>query len=189
MNQSKPAIHLRFRFFTLLAILVACAVTITSCGSKKYVEGDPYGSNNEGAIASGGFEEIYDNPLPSRAQSANPATVDYQTLSNYTVLFDFDSFIIKSDQRGKLEKVAEYLNNNSSAKVMIAGHTDSRGTTQYNLGLGERRSLATRDYLIGLGVDSSRLATISYGEERPADPAENEKAWGSNRRAAIGLAR
>ncbi|NJK93187.1 MAG: OmpA family protein [Blastochloris sp.] len=61
------------------------------------------------------------------------------------------------------------------------------GTTQYNVGLGERRALATRDYLLGLGADGSRLITVSYGEERPADPSENESAWSKNRRCAAGV--
>ena len=65
----------------------------------------------------------------------------------------------------------------------IEGHCDERGTRDYNLALGERRAHATKDYLVSLGVSADRLSTVSYGKERPIDPASNEDAWAKNRRA------
>jgi peptidoglycan-associated lipoprotein len=73
--------------------------------------------------------------------------------------------------------------NNSQEKIVIEGHCDERGTAEYNIALGERRAKSVKRYLINLGVDSSQLSTISYGEERPADPGHNEAAWAKNRRA------
>jgi peptidoglycan-associated lipoprotein len=103
------------------------------------------------------------------------------------VLFDFNSFSINAAERSKLNAIAKWMTENSSAKIVLAGHTDARGTTQYNVGLGERRALATRDYLLGLGADGSRLMTITYGEERPAVAEESEAAYSQNRRCAAGI--
>lgn len=98
------------------------------------------------------------------------------------VYFDFDKSEIRSDARSVLEKVADYLKKNPKVKVVIEGNCDELGTEEYNMALGERRALSCRRYLISLGVAPERLGTISYGEERPADPAHNETAWANNRR-------
>ena len=71
----------------------------------------------------------------------------------------------------------------SASKVTIEGHCDERGTAEYNLALGERRAKAAQEYLVFLGVGAQRLSTISYGEEKPVDPGNNEAAWAKNRRA------
>jgi peptidoglycan-associated lipoprotein len=78
--------------------------------------------------------------------------------------------------------LGQALKGNPSFHLLIEGHADERGTVEYNLALGERRAQAARDYLATLGVDPSRLETISYGEERPVDPDRNELAWALNRR-------
>ena len=72
--------------------------------------------------------------------------------------------------------------------ITIEGHADERGTTEYNLALGDRRANAVRNYLMALGVDQERILTISYGEERPADPGHDDSAWGQNRRAVTTVA-
>lgn len=100
-----------------------------------------------------------------------------------TIYFDFDKSDIKPESRPVLEKIAAYLLKNPALDLLIEGHCDERGTEEYNLALGERRALSARRYLIGLGVASGRLQTISYGEERPVDPGHNETAWAKNRRA------
>lgn len=99
------------------------------------------------------------------------------------VLFAFDSAQVAEAERWKLEEVATYLRRNPGANVIVEGHTDERGSRAYNLSLGERRALASRAYLIGLGVDGSRLQTRSYGAERPAAHGHNEEAWRQNRRS------
>ncbi len=78
---------------------------------------------------------------------------------------------------------AQALRQNSEAPVVIEGHCDERGTVEYNLALGDKRAKAVKDYLVWLGIDSSRLATVSYGKERPADLGHHEAAWAQNRRA------
>ena len=99
------------------------------------------------------------------------------------IYFEYDQARLTDEARAILEKHALWLQNHRSAKVAIEGHCDERGTTDYNLALGEQRARATRDYLVNLGVAGDRLTTVSYGKERPLDPASNEAAWSKNRRA------
>ncbi len=98
------------------------------------------------------------------------------------IYFDLDKSDIKPESRNILEKIANYLLKNSELDLLIEGHCDERGTSAYNLALGERRALSARRYLVGLGMASKRLQTISYGEEKPADAGHNEAAWAKNRR-------
>jgi peptidoglycan-associated lipoprotein len=112
-----------------------------------------------------------------------PAGPVHEVAALRDVYFDFDSAQINEQGRQALEFNATWMQRNAAAKVLIEGHTDQRGSTAYNLALGERRAIATRDYLVTLGVPKSRLSTISYGKERPADPGSNEAAWAKNRRA------
>ncbi len=101
------------------------------------------------------------------------------------VFFDFDKSNIKAEFEETLAANARMLIDNPDMKVMIEGHCDERGTTEYNLALGERRANAVRDALIGNGVNPDQLETVSYGEERPADPGSNESAWAKNRRGVL----
>lgn len=99
------------------------------------------------------------------------------------VHYAFDSYEILPDQAPVLEKNAGWIKDNPDVVVTIEGHCDERGTVEYNLALGERRAKAARDYLVALGVDASRLKTISYGKSKPVDTASTEAAWAKNRRA------
>jgi peptidoglycan-associated lipoprotein len=98
------------------------------------------------------------------------------------IYFDFDRSFIRDDAKPELEKVAAYLKSNRDVRVLIEGHCDERGTDEYNFALGDRRAQAAKNYLMNLGIDGSRIKTISYGEERPADPGHEEPAWAKNRR-------
>ena len=104
-----------------------------------------------------------------------------------TVYFDFDRSSIKPEFQRILDKHAAFLVKNPSTKVTIEGHTDSRGTPEYNIALGERRAAAARDYLLAQGVDPARIRVISYGKERPVAAGSNETSWSKNRRAATVL--
>jgi len=99
------------------------------------------------------------------------------------IYFDFDKYNITFGARQTLGRNADWMNAFPDAIIQIEGHCDERGTEEYNVALGDRRAGAVKDYLVSLGVDASRLHTISYGEERPADPGHNEEAWASNRRS------
>jgi peptidoglycan-associated lipoprotein len=97
--------------------------------------------------------------------------------------FDFDKYDIRPGDAEILKENASLLAKYPIGKVQIEGHCDERGTIEYNLALGERRSNSTKNYLISLGISKDRISTISYGEERPLDPGHNEEAWAKNRRA------
>lgn len=99
------------------------------------------------------------------------------------VYFAFDDYTLSGDAQDTLNKVHEYLSNTSNAVVQVEGHCDERGSIEYNLALGERRAQAVKNYLVQLGVDASRLPTISYGEERPSLEGHDESAWAQNRRS------
>lgn len=98
------------------------------------------------------------------------------------VFFDFDAYTLSPAARETLAKNAELLKNQKGAKVQIEGHCDELGSDEYNLALGEKRAKAAQQYLVGMGIDSSRLSTISYGKEKPADPGHDEAARAKNRR-------
>ena len=97
--------------------------------------------------------------------------------------FDFDKFSLTKEAREILAKKVSWLQNNTNVKIKIEGHCDERGSNEYNMALGERRSNSAMKYLVTAGVEASRISTISYGEEKPLDPGHNEDAWAKNRRA------
>ena len=105
------------------------------------------------------------------------------------VLFDYDSFQIKPAELAKIERVAAYLRDNATVRLVVEGHCDERGSAEYNVALGEHRALAIRASLIGMGIDGTRIQTRSFGEERPADPGHSEAAWSVNRRGEFALYR
>ena len=99
------------------------------------------------------------------------------------VFFDYDQYELRADARDRLARNAQFLNEHPEFVVTIEGHADERGTNEYNLALGERRASAARDYLTTLGVDGSRIRTLTYGEERPFCGSSGESCWSQNRRA------
>jgi peptidoglycan-associated lipoprotein len=102
-----------------------------------------------------------------------------------TVYFDFDKYDIKPEFKDAIKYNAQQLNKDKSVKVTVEGHCDERGSTEYNLALGERRATAVQKALVADGVDGKRLKVVSYGEERPVDPGHDETAWAKNRRSAL----
>jgi peptidoglycan-associated lipoprotein len=106
---------------------------------------------------------------------------------NQDVHFAYDSFLLDDEAKTLLEKKAAWLKGNPSTAVKIEGHCDERGTTAYNLALGERRANSAKQYLTALGIPAARLSTISYGEESPLDPSHSESAWSRNRRAHFAI--
>jgi peptidoglycan-associated lipoprotein len=101
---------------------------------------------------------------------------------NEDVYFEFDQFVLSESAKAVLNKKAKWLREHADAKVLIEGHCDERGSTEYNLALGQKRADAALQYLVALGINPSRLSTISYGKERPVDAGHDEAAWGKNRR-------
>ena len=99
------------------------------------------------------------------------------------IFFDFDSYSVDAQDRTTLDAQAVWLARYPNVRVTIEGHADERGTREYNLALGDRRANAARDYLQSRGIAADRMTTISWGKERPQNPASNEEAWAQNRRA------
>ena len=100
--------------------------------------------------------------------------------------FDYDSARIRPSEESKIEAVAAYLKANPG-KLVVEGHCDERGTAEFNRALGERRALAAREELVKQGADGSRITTISYGKDRPADMGHDEAAWAKNRRCEFAV--
>lgn len=98
------------------------------------------------------------------------------------IFFDYDKASLKPESRKVLSGKATFLNTHPQMKVKVEGHCDERGTSEYNLALGERRAKAAQDYLVFLGIKADRISIVSYGEEKPLDPGNNEAAWAKNRR-------
>jgi peptidoglycan-associated lipoprotein len=104
---------------------------------------------------------------------------------NRVIYFDYDQFEVKSEYNTVLQAHGRYLSGNPSSRVRLEGHADERGSREYNIGLGERRAQAVRNYLLLQGAGSDQIATVSYGEERPAVIGSDEEAWSLNRRVEI----
>ena len=133
-------------------------------------------------------KEQADREAALKAQAAKDArekknAAALNDLNIQNIYFDYDKSNIRSDAREILKANAEIFTKNSSATIVVEGYCDERGTTEYNMALGERRAQEAKQYLVNLGLDASRIETISYGEEKPLDTQNTEAAWAQNRRA------
>lgn len=157
-------------------------------GAKEFVPESPYeeetiGGTKETILGSSDMrKELKDDFREAPGTPGVNGTFESTPLLS-AIHFDFDRYSIKSEDRDILSKNASWLIENSSTFVKIEGHCDERGTLDYNLALGERRANATKNYLVSLGVDSSRISIITYGEEKPLCSEENADCWSQNRRA------
>jgi len=128
---------------------------------------------------------------PPQNQRTMPITPGSAHTDNFRigdrVFFDYDSYALKPDPDRTLLKQAAWLKRYRQWKVVIEGHADERGTREYNLALGARRAEAVKAFLVGEGVAADRIATISYGKERPAEVGSNEAVWAMNRRVVTVL--
>lgn len=132
--------------------------------------------------------------MPSAEAAAVPAQRGFQgnplddpdsLLSKRVIYFDFDQADIKQEYRQIIQAHAEYLTANGNARIVLEGHTDERGSREYNMGLGERRANAVRSLFTLQGVAGSQIGTVSFGEERPVAMGQNEDSWRLNRRVEI----
>lgn len=123
----------------------------------------------------------------AREEEVQQAKMSSAVLINQDIYFDFDSIALKEKSKESLIKKAEWLRMNPDASVIIEGHCDERGTSAYNIALGDRRAQSAKTFFVNLGIDANQLSTVSYGEERPADLAQSEAAWARNRRAHFAI--
>jgi peptidoglycan-associated lipoprotein len=178
--------------------VLALAVVLASTGCKhKPVSVTPIPPNQNGMVGENNNPNTLNSappiettsptsgqPISMAGENWDPSnyTQDHDALAAYTIHFAYDSAVIRDDEKGSLQSVAAALQSDPNAKLMIEGNCDERGTEEYNRSLGERRALAAREALAGLGVDPNKIRTISYGKDKPADPGHDEAAWSKNRR-------
>ncbi len=160
--------------------IAAVAVLFAGCSSTG-TKDDPGASIEDrgaaGAVTSGAMQ--------GGSWTGNPLENPNSLLYTKTVYFDFDQSSIRSEFVDVLRAHAAYLNSNGSATVLIEGHADERGSREYNIGLGERRANAVKNFLQAEGVSDAQINTISYGEERPAALGHDEGSWAENRRGVL----
>jgi len=174
-NRRKREDKMRSKLLTLFAaglLLAACESTSDGSGG-----GSGSSSGSTGGSGSAGTSS-------GAAGSYNQGSKEQFIVEvGDRVYFDFDASNLRADARAQLEKQAAWLRQFPSVSATIEGHCDERGTREYNLALGERRANSARDYLVALGISGGRLATISFGKERPAVIGTGEAVWALNRRA------
>ncbi len=179
----------------MMVVLMAGLLTMVSC-AKKQVVSEPAQVEDQTQATQNGetdaerqarleAERIKAQQLEEQRERERQAKLaaEKARFLNENILFDYDSAELSSEAKALLREKAEWMQSNSSVAVMIQGHCDERGTTVYNLALGEKRATAARNYLVDLGVAANRLGTVSYGEEKPLDPGHTEDAYSKNRRA------
>jgi peptidoglycan-associated lipoprotein len=121
-------------------------------------------------------------PPPPEPKAAGPSVDELFLKEVHDAYFDLDKADIRADARDALGKTAEFLRNYPQVKVNIEGHCDERGSTEYNLALGDRRASAVKQYLVSLGISADRMSTVSYGKEKPVCMEANEDCYQRNRR-------
>jgi peptidoglycan-associated lipoprotein len=164
--------------------LIALAVMLAGCGSKPVKPAPSTAPTENAGAASEGANaaNAAGGALGSQEEVGGPQA---GLLATRIVYFDFDSAVIKGQGVDVVAAHAKYLAANPQARVRLEGNTDERGSREYNIGLGDRRAQSVRRSLLLQGTSEGQLTTVSYGEERPADPGHDEAAWAKNRRVEI----
>lgn len=167
-------------FFLVTAVLVSAL--LVGCASDVKLNETPVVKRNpvpnEGQDAAGGISQSEVASVDLTAQGADVA-------AQRIIYFELDSYIIKPEYRTIVEAQARRLTTDRNAKLVIEGHTDNRGGSEYNLALGQRRAESVMKALILLGVQDPQLEAVSFGKERPAMQGNDETAWARNRRAEL----
>ena len=177
-------------------LVVALALTMVGTGCRKKPVGVTDLKNKQYRMGDSGMADgiPISDPIPAigdqntgtpqSTKFANPDDFnqDRGTFAANTVHFEYDSSVVKSSEQSNLDAVAAYMKGNSNIGLLIEGHCDERGTEDYNNSLGERRSTALREALIGLGVSAENIITRSFGEYKPVSPGQDETAYKQNRR-------
>lgn len=171
----------------LIAVAFVCSslLLITSCAKKQVQVSEGLAKETVTAKeteADRARKEAERQARLAEADRIKALAGEISLFESENIYFDFDKANLKPEAKANLKKKAEWLRENQAYSVRIAGHCDNRGTAEYNLALGERRAQSAKKFLAALGISGDRISTISYGEERPADPRNNEEAWAKNRR-------
>jgi peptidoglycan-associated lipoprotein len=166
---------------TIALIIMALSLALTGCAPKSPAPqtSETTATGQPPAGAAGGAQE--QAPAPA-GQAKGGEQAQAAGGFDKKVYFDYDSIDLSPESTQVLDSLAGFLKDNPVLKLQVAGNCDERGTTEYNLALGDRRAKAAKDYLVTKGIDGQKIATISYGEEKPVDPGHTEDAWAKNRR-------
>ncbi len=173
----------------LALLLIIPGLLFTASCAKKTVKSDSSAAAVEEKQAAGADAQAKEQQAAAEAAQMAEETAqrDAMMLKNMfeseSIYFEFDSAALSPVSQGILSGKADFLRDNPGAQVIIEGHCDERGTPEYNLALGDRRAESAKNFLVNIGVDSSRFTTVSYGEENPVDTGHDEEAWAKNRRA------
>jgi peptidoglycan-associated lipoprotein len=159
---------------------IVLALGVSGCGSSGGDKVGGVGADGDLGLVQG--SDVYGEPLADRPLEGEEYASQFEA-----VYFDYDSSQVNPSERIKIESVADYMRGNAQVGVIVEGHCDERGSREYNMALGERRALAVRAYLIGLGIDGGRIQTKSYGEEKPVTFGHDEGSWDANRRSEFVL--
>jgi peptidoglycan-associated lipoprotein len=179
----------------LLVVLILSGFFLLACGKKEV--------KTEGLTAAPGGEQVKEDDAEKakkRARIREQELTEQQLrekalaeeearrkamaaeFENEDVYFEFDQFVLSDSAKAVLNKKAKWLKDHPNGKALIEGHCDERGSTEYNLALGQKRAEAAMQFITALGIEPSRLSTISFGKENPVDPGHTEAAWSKNRR-------
>jgi peptidoglycan-associated lipoprotein len=178
------------RNFEIIGIigLVLCLsiMFMTGCAKKSIVKEQTVSTEEKAGQKEAPPKEV-SQPAEMKTGAETEATQEKaisakEEIAFKDIHFEFDKFNLRPEARDILKQFADWLIKNKNYDALIEGNCDERGTTEYNLALGERRAKEAMKYLVELGIDGKRLKTISYGKERPLDPGHNEEAWAKNRR-------
>lgn len=169
-----------------IALIVAASIAVAACGSKGTRDtGSDAERVDSGARTEGVGDRGPAQGTPLTDEQRLRQELDQLAASGNVVYFDYDRAEVLPDGMPILQRYADFLVKNPDARVRLEGHTDERGTREYNVGLGERRSQSVAQILRARGVSGDQLEIISYGKERPAQLGSNEAAWAKNRRVEI----
>ena len=163
--------------------LFLAALVISGCSSTATAPVEQQEPVAEPPVAAAPVEEVQE-PEDFADDGVTPLDVNGRPLSR-NFYFGYDEAILNPADLAALEMHAQILRRNADKRVVIEGHCDERGTREYNLALGERRANVVASFLTSAGVRSRQIESVSFGEERPADPGHTESAWALNRRAVL----
>lgn len=186
----------------LRVLIILMSITLANCASNSLGTVEPTTDSNDqqqdnNVDSTQNFQSYPYNQAPTGYDSYNHVQEDNTNLNSETitvnstvsqdriVYFDYDSSTIRAESRPVIEANARTLNNNRRNITQLEGHTDERGSREYNIALGERRANAVRQYMLGLGVSPKQIRVVSYGEERPATVGQDERHYALNRRVEI----
>ena len=173
------------KLFLIPALAIALAAT--GCASRKPAANANATTNGSSSNSNGASTSRLgsDGSLNGQGMGNGPIDAVRQALAARVVHFDYDSSDLSQTDLATLNAHASYLSKNSSAKITLTGHTDERGTREYNMALGERRAKSVQAFLVTNGARSAQIDTVSYGKEQPVNEGHDEAAWSENRRVEI----